>query len=96
MFGYPSDFETDVRIDASDLEYYVRENWDFFKEKCDPLNIDKKENLQDLSKQVKDVLDDFDDVRRLRDSSHEYDRDYKVLLYNHLTDIYNKLIELVD
>lgn len=33
MFGYPSDFETDVRIDASDLEYYVRENWDFFKEK---------------------------------------------------------------
>lgn len=91
--GYPDDLITEVEIDAYDIVEYVRQNWDFFKEKCDPSNT-QKFDMQDLCTYVKDALDEFDDVRILRDSSHEYEKDEKVLLYNHLYEIYNRLNKL--
>ena len=94
---YPCDYETEttVSIDAYDLVDYVRENWEFFKEKCEsPYN--NKMDIAELCTYARDALDKFDDVRRLRDSSHEHDTDSKVLLYNHLVEIHNNLEKLAN
>lgn len=92
----PWDFESDVtvRIDAEEVLDYVQENKDWF---LDKLNIAKKD---DLYKKVKDLFRDFynefDHVRRLRDSSHEYATDEKVRMYEWAQQIEDELLKAME
>lgn len=92
----PWDFESDVtvRIDADEILDYVKDNKEWF---LDKLNIAKKE---DLYKKVKDLFRDFynefDHVRRLRDSSHEYETDEKVRMYEWAQQIEEELLNAME
>lgn len=77
---YPWNFETraDVSIDADELVNYVSENWDWFVEHCS----NNKDTFKDQVNYLKSVLDQFDHVRRFRDSSLENCDNDSVKLYN--------------
>ena len=93
MSSYPDDFYTEARIDVDDIADYVAENWEYFSERCNP-NGSKKLAIQEIVNMMDNVLYIKDDIRRLRDFSHEFDNDPEVLMYNEYLKIRDELAKL--
>jgi hypothetical protein len=96
--GYPWDFETkaNVTVDADDILDYVRENKEWFLEQ---LEIQKssstiKEDVKDLSNYVDSIIDKYNKVRIMRDSSVHNQDELGVKMYEDLVAI-KKSIEQI-
>ena len=91
--SYPWDFETEatVRADAEEVLDYVKENKDWF---LDQLGIASKKEIQQKAKELfREFYDEFDHVRRLRDSSHEYETDEMVRMYEWVQQIEKAILQ---
>ena len=96
--SHPWDFETktDVTVDADDILDYVRENKEWFLEQ---LEIQKssstiKEEVKDLSGYVDSIIDKYNKVRIMRDSSVHNQDELSVKMYEDLIAI-KKSIEQI-
>lgn len=90
MSRYPRDFYTEVNIDAYQMVDYVRENWEYF---CEEIG-DKRASVEVITetiKQIEDILNKFDYVRRFRDSSAENRDNDAVKLYNSIEQVRQQL-----
>ena len=86
--SYPWDFETttSVSIDAEDILDYVESNKEWF---LDKLNIQKsdsslKEDIKSLGNYVDSIVDKYNKVRIMRDSSNKNQEDLSVKIYEDL------------
>lgn len=94
--SHPWDYEETVRIDADDILDYVRENKEWFLEQ---LEIQKssstiKEEVKDLSGYVDSIIDKYNKVRIMRDSSVHNQDELSVKMYEDLIAI-KKSIEQI-
>lgn len=94
--SYPWDFEETVRIDAEEILDYVKENKEWFLEQ---LEIQKssstvKEDVKDLSNYVDSIIDKYNKVRIMRDSSVHNQDEISVKMYEDLIAI-KKSIEQI-
>lgn len=91
MSLYPADFttETSVDIDAYDLIDYVRDNAEFFKEKCG-LDFPERTTLETLRNHIEAILSSYWRIARLRESEANKDLD-AVKLYDDI----EKLLDTV-
>ena len=86
MSRYPSDFYTEVNIDAYQMVDYVRENWDYFCEEVGD-KLPSRDVLTDVVKIISETLNKYDNVRRYRDHSSQNRNDTHVKLYEELESI---------
>ena len=94
--SYPWNFETtaDVSIDADDILEYVKNNKDWFLEKInDKPSTD--ETVKELINYLRNILDEFDCVRRCRDKAANNRDLHGVKLYEAVEEVKNKLETLL-
>lgn len=93
--SYPWDFETNanVSIDAEDILDYVKSNQEWFLEHLSNYksNSTVKDEVKDLSVFVDSIIDKYNKVRILRDSSNNSSEDICVKIYNDLIAIKNSI-----
>ena len=94
--SYPWDFEETVRIDAEEILDYVRENKEWFLEQLDVQKSSStvKEDVKDLSNYVDSIIDKYNKVRIMRDSSVHNQDEISVKMYEDLIAI-KKSIEQI-
>lgn len=94
--SYPWDFEETVRIDAEEILDYVRENKEWFLEQLDVQKSSStvKEDVKDLSNYVDSIIDKYNKVRIMRDSSVHNQDEISVKMYEDLVAI-KKSIEQI-
>lgn len=94
--SHPWDYEETVRIDADDILYYVRENKEWFLEQLDIQKSSStiKEEVKDLSGYVDSIIDKYNKVRIVRDSSVHNQDELSVKMYEDLIAI-KKSIEQI-
>lgn len=94
--SHPWDYEETVRIDADDILYYVRENKEWFLEQLDVQKSSStiKEEIKDLSGYVDSIIDKYNKVRIVRDSSVHNQDELSVKMYEDLIAI-KKSIEQI-
>jgi len=86
--SYPWDFETttSVSIDAEDILDYVESNKEWFLDKLDIQKSDSslKEDIKSLGNYVDSIVDKYNKVRIMRDSSNKNQEDLSVKMYEDL------------
>lgn len=96
--SHPWDFETktDVTVDADDILDYVRENKEWFLEQLEVQKSSStiKEEVKDLSVYVDSIIDKYNKVRIVRDSSVHNQDELSVKMYEDLIAI-KKSIEQI-
>lgn len=94
--SYPWDFEDTVRIDAEEILDYVRENKEWFLEQLEVQKSSStiKEEVKDLSGYVDSIIDKYNKVRIMRDSSVHNKDELSVKMYEDLIAI-KKSIEQI-
>ena len=94
--SHPWDYEETVRIDADDILDYVRENKEWFLEQLDVQKSSStiKEEVKDLSGYVDSIIDKYNKVRIVRDSSVHNQGELSVKMYEDLIAI-KKSIEQI-
>jgi hypothetical protein len=94
--SHPWDYEETVRIDADDILDYVRENKEWFLEQLDVQKSSStiKEEVKDLSGYVDSIIDKYNKVRIVRDSSVHNQDELSVKMYEDLIAI-KKSIEQI-
>lgn len=96
--SHPWDFETkaDVTVDADDILDYVRENKEWFLEQLEVQKSSStiKEEVKDLSGYVDSIIDKYNKVRIVRDSSIHNQDELSVKMYEDLIAI-KKSIEQI-
>ncbi len=94
--SHPWDYEETVRIDADDILDYVRENKEWFLEQLDVQKSSStiKEEIKDLSGYVDSIIDKYNKVRIVRDSSVHNQDELSVKMYEDLIAI-KKSIEQI-
>lgn len=94
--SHPWDYEETVRIDADDILDYVRENKEWFLEQLDIQKSSStiKEEIKDLSSYVDSIIDKYNKVRIVRDSSVHNQDELSVKMYEDLIAI-KKSIEQI-
>lgn len=94
--SHPWDYEETVRIDADDILDYVRENKEWFLEQLDIQKSSStiKEEVKDLSGYVDSIIDKYNKVRIVRDSSVHNQDELSVKMYEDLIAI-KKSIEQI-
>ena len=94
--SHPWDYEETVRIDADDILDYVRENKEWFLEQLDVQKSSStiKEEIKDLSVYVDSIIDKYNKVRIVRDSSVHNQDELSVKMYEDLIAI-KKSIEQI-
>ena len=96
--SYPWDFETktNVSIDADDILYYVKENKEWFLEQLDVCKSEQtiKTEIKDLGSYVDSIIDKYNKVRILRDSSNKNTDDISVKMYEDLINIKNSIEDI--
>lgn len=94
--SHPWDYEETVRIDADDILDYVRENKEWFLEQLDVQKSSStiKEEVKDLSSYVDSIIDKYNKVRIVRDSSVHNQDELSVKMYEDLIAI-KKSIEQI-
>lgn len=94
--SYPWDFEDTVRIDAEEILDYVRENKEWFLEQLEVQKSSStiKEEIKDLSGYVDSIIDKYNKVRIMRDSSAHNKDELSVKMYEDLIAI-KKSIEQI-
>lgn len=94
--SHPWDYEETVRIDADDILDYVRENKEWFLEQLDVQKSSStiKEEVKDLSGYVDSIIDKYNKVRIMRDSSVHNQDELSVKMYEDLIAI-KKSIEQI-
>lgn len=94
--SYPWDFEDTVRIDAEEILDYVRENKEWFLEQLEVQKSSStiKEEIKDLSGYVDSIIDKYNKVRIMRDSSVHNKDELSVKMYEDLVAI-KKSIEQI-
>lgn len=94
--SHPWDYEETVRIDADDILDYVRENKEWFLEQLDIQKSSStiKEEIKDLSGYVDSIIDKYNKVRIVRDSSVHNQDELSVKMYEDLIAI-KKSIEQI-
>lgn len=96
--SHPWDFETrvDVTVDADDILDYVRENKEWFLEQLEVQKSSStiKEEVKDLSGYVDSIIDKYNKVRIMRDSSVHNQDELSVKMYEDLIAI-KKSIEQI-
>lgn len=94
--SHPWDYEETVRIDADDILDYVRENKEWFLEQLDVQKSSStiKEEVKDLSCYVDSIIDKYNKVRIVRDSSVHNQDELSVKMYEDLIAI-KKSIEQI-
>lgn len=90
------DYEETVRIDVDDILDYVRENKEWFLEQLDVQKSSStiKEEVKDLSGYVDSIIDKYNKVRIVRDSSVHNQDELSVKMYEDLIAI-KKSIEQI-
>lgn len=96
--SHPWDFETNtnVTIDADDILDYVESNKEWF---LDKLNIQKsdsslKEDIKRLGNYVDSIVDKYNKVRIMRDSSNKNQDELSVKMYEDLINIKKSIGEI--
>lgn len=96
--SHPWDFETNtnVTIDADDILDYVESNKEWF---LDKLNIQKsdsslKEDIKSLGNYVDSIVDKYNKVRIMRDSSNKNQDELSVKMYEDLINIKKSIGEI--
>lgn len=96
--SHPWDFETNtnVTIDAEDILDYVESNKEWF---LDKLNIQKsdsslKEDIKSLGNYVDSIVDKYNKVRIMRDSSNKNQDELSVKMYEDLINIKKSIGEI--
>lgn len=94
--SHPWDYEETVRIDADDILDYVKENKEWFLEQLDVQKSSStiKEEIKDLSVYVDSIIDKYNKVRIVRDSSVHNQDELSVKMYEDLIAI-KKSIEQI-
>lgn len=94
--SHPWDYEETVRIDADDILDYVRENKEWFLEQLDVQKSSStiKEEVKGLSGYVDSIIDKYNKVRIVRDSSVHNQDELSVKMYEDLIAI-KKSIEQI-
>jgi hypothetical protein len=96
--SHPWDFETNtnVTIDADDILDYVKENKEWFLEQLEiqKSNSTIKENIKDLSDYIDSIIDKYDKVRIVRDSSIHNQDELSVKMYEDLINIKKSIGEI--
>lgn len=94
--SHPWDYEETVRIDADDILDYVRENKEWFLEQLDVQKSSStiKEEVKDLSGYVDSIINKYNKVRIVRDSSVHNQDELSVKMYEDLIAI-KKSIEQI-
>lgn len=94
--SHPWDYEETVRIDADDILDYVRENKEWFLEQLEVQKSSStiKEEVKDLSGYVDSIIDKYNKVRIVRDSSVHNQDELSVKMYEDLIAI-KKSIEQI-
>ena len=84
--SHPWDYEETVRIDADDILDYVRENKEWFLEQLEVQKSSStiKEEVKDLSGYVDSIIDKYNKVRIVRDSSVHNQDELSVKMYEDL------------
>lgn len=87
-YPWPLSTRTDVEIDAEDVLDYVKSNREWFIEKLQGLSPER-EVLKELNNIIAGILNEHDQIRVLRDSTHAFDTNPAVILYNKLVELKN-------
>lgn len=87
-YPWPLSTTADVEIDADEIADYVESNREWFIEKLQGLSPER-EVLKKLNNIIADILNEHDQVRVLRDSTHDSDTKPAVILYNKLVELKN-------
>ena len=67
----PWDFETEVRIDCDEVLEYVKDNKDWFLSQLGETRQSIEPEVVSIQRQIQNILDKYDFVRRARDEHHE-------------------------
>lgn len=94
--SYPWDLETNVRIDADDVLDYVKDNKEWFLDKLGESRQLVNENIVSLERNVQNIIDKYDMVRRLRDSSSEHKDAVSISMYEDLLKIKEMIGDLLN
>lgn len=87
-YPWPLSTRADVEIDPDEIADYVESNREWFIEKLQGLSPER-EVLKRLNNIIADILNEHDQVRVLRDSTHDSDTNTAVILYNKLVELKN-------
>lgn len=97
--SYPWDLEvrTDVSIDADDVLEYVKANKQWFLEQLGDYKSDEtmKNEIKDVGNYVDSIIDKYNTIRILRDTSIDNANDPRVKIYEDLVRIRRSIDEVL-
>ena len=97
--SYPWDLEvrTDVSIDADDVLDYVKANKQWFLEQLGEYKSDEtmKNEIKDVGNYVDSIIDKYNTIRILRDTSTDNANDPRVKIYEDLVRIRRSIDEVL-
>lgn len=97
--SYPWDLEvrTDVSIDADDVLEYVKANKQWFLEQLGDYKSDEtmKNEIKDVGNYVDSIIDKYNTIRILRDTSTDNANDPRVKIYEDLVRIRRSIDEVL-